>query len=144
MLNEPEATTTRLGAYALCLDADDRLLLARCSAGEPEPGAWTLPGGGIEFGEHPDVAVLRELEEETGLRGRVDGVNAIWSHVLPAEITASGGPGHLVGIVYDVTVTGGELRNEVGGSTDLAQWLTLDEARAAPHVPIVAFCLDRC
>ena len=31
---------------------------------------WTLPGGGIDFGEHPADAVVREVHEETGLRLR--------------------------------------------------------------------------
>lgn len=29
---------------------------------------WVLPGGGIEPGESPEAAALREMEEETGLR----------------------------------------------------------------------------
>lgn len=35
------------------------------------PRYWTLPGGGVAEGEPPEVAVVRELKEETGLDGRV-------------------------------------------------------------------------
>ena len=65
---------TKVGAYAFCVRSDGAVLLARIAPCFPDAGSWTLPGGGVEFGEHPDAAVLRELGEETGLtgeRGRV-------------------------------------------------------------------------
>jgi len=75
----------RVGAYAICRDGD-RILCCRLDATEPSPGAWTLPGGGVDFGEDPAVAVLRELEEETGLAGRVEGIAAVRSRVYPGRL----------------------------------------------------------
>jgi hypothetical protein len=43
---------------------------------------------------------------------------------------------HAIRLVYRVDVTGGELRDEVEGSTDRARWLTRDEARALPLVDL--------
>jgi 8-oxo-dGTP pyrophosphatase MutT (NUDIX family) len=55
-----------VGAYALCTDADDSLLLARVSSSDTTAGRWTLPGGGLEWGERPEHGVLRELRPEVG------------------------------------------------------------------------------
>jgi len=43
---------------------------------------------------------------------------------------------HAIRIVYRVALTGGELRPEVGGSTDLCAWLTRDEVAAVPLVDL--------
>lgn len=57
--------TFRAGVGAVVIDADGRVLA--CERADV-PGAWQLPQGGLDAGEEPRDAVLRELEEETSLR----------------------------------------------------------------------------
>lgn len=112
----------RLAAYGWCPDAD-RLLLCRISEQGPGGGRWTLPGGGTDFGEDPVDAVLRELREETGLEGLVGDLLGVRSAVLEPAETISGHRVQTVGVLYRVAITGGDLRSEVDGSTDLARWV---------------------
>lgn len=53
-------------ANALCLDDEGHVLLAR-RARDPYRGRWDLPGGFLEEGEHPLLALRREVREETRL-----------------------------------------------------------------------------
>ncbi len=41
---------------------------------EPRAGEWALPSGFLELDEDPEEAVLRELKEETGLTGTLQGL----------------------------------------------------------------------
>jgi ADP-ribose pyrophosphatase YjhB (NUDIX family) len=129
---------TRIGSYALCVEGD-RILLARLSAIEVDVGAWTMPGGGIGFGEHPDAACRRELAEETGLDGDIEGVAGIFSHVYERSTFARGADLHFLGIVYRVRVTGGALRDETDGTTDTAAWISRDELAGIRLVELARF-----
>lgn len=60
-------STIRVAA-AVIIRSDGRFLLASRPAGKPHPGYWEFPGGKIEDGESPFTAVVRELNEELGIR----------------------------------------------------------------------------
>jgi ADP-ribose pyrophosphatase YjhB (NUDIX family) len=135
--------TTRVAAYALIEDESRRLLLVRIAPGYATVGKWTLPGGGLNFGEDPADAALRELEEETGYRGEIVSLEFIGSWTRGPIPSEGWGPFHAIQIVYRVRVTGGELRHEVDESTDMAAWVPLDEARNLPIVELVERAFDR-
>jgi 8-oxo-dGTP pyrophosphatase MutT (NUDIX family) len=49
-----------------------RWFVAAIRPGGKPPGVWALPKGGIGRGEDPGATAVREVEEETGARGRLD------------------------------------------------------------------------
>ncbi len=55
-----------VSAVAL-IDVDNRVLLAQRPAGKSMAGLWEFPGGKVEDGETPEVALMRELSEELGI-----------------------------------------------------------------------------
>lgn len=121
------ARLQRVAAYGLAV-ADDRVLLTRISARGHHPGAWTLPGGGVDHGESPADTVRREFVEETGLEvavGRLLGV-----HDVHFEGTAPSGRlenYHGIHLVHEVSASGEPHVVEQGGTTDRVAWVPLVE-----------------
>jgi 8-oxo-dGTP diphosphatase len=90
---------------------------------EPGRGEWALPSGFIEIEETPEMACVRELEEETGLFGRITGLIGVFSQKSSLYKNV---------LIIGYAVEGeGELR---AGSDSL-------EARFFPHdhLPEIAF-----
>ena len=122
---------------ALAVDAavrcnDTVLLIQR--GNEPWKGSWALPGGFVDYGEDPRDAVLRALEEETGLKGRI-------VRLLDAKGDPERDPRkHIVSIVYLIEAEG----NPEGGddAADARFWpidLVLDGELpiAGDHIEIL-------
>jgi 8-oxo-dGTP diphosphatase len=114
----------RVAAYAVCFDGGNLLLVRYVERGEPH---WTLPGGGIEHGEDPYHAVIREVMEETGYVFEVErllGIHSARHTYSRSRMTVA--DHHAVRVMYAGRVSGGTLRHEIGGSTDLAAWVPMD------------------
>ena len=121
---------TRNAAYGLLVDSN-RLLLCRLSARVPiHAGKWTLPGGGLDFGEHPEQAVVREFREETGLHVTVNQIAGVRSLTVDEPDRQF----HSIQMIYHVRRMSGELSFEADGTTDRCEWFAVDEI---PELPIV-------
>ena len=135
----------RLAAYGVCR-VDDRILLAHYVSPRGDRRHWTLPGGSVEHGEDPCETVVRELAEETGYQVEAQKLLGLGSRVHSADWGIPGGVElHRMAVFYVVRLTGGALRNEIDGSTDLATWFPIGEIpRLERSVDIdVALRLDR-
>ena len=129
---------TRVAAYAVVVDSRDRILLALWN--EPTVPQWGMPGGGVELDESTAQAVVRELREETGYDVAVDGLLGVSSIVIPPARRfhpPSNRPLKGLRVIYRAHVVGGELANEVGGTTDEARWFPLDEVVGLHRVELV-------
>ena len=110
---------------AIVLDDARRILLIKRGQA-PALGLWSIPGGRVEQGESHEVAVVRELLEETGLTGAV--VREVGTVLRDAP---SGGTYEIRDFL--LSVDGGVLR--AGTDADDAGWFTradLDDLPCSP------------
>ncbi len=102
----------------------DELLLVRRGR-EPAAGEWSVPGGRVEPGETLMEAVVREMHEETGLRG-VCGPLVGWVERISDDH-------HFVILDFEATVTG-DVTPVAGSDASEARWCPLSEVAALPLV----------
>jgi 8-oxo-dGTP diphosphatase len=81
---------------------DDRLLLVKHRSLGPRGVLWTPPGGGMHFGKSASENLVREFEEETGLKIKVGQFLFAYEFLQP--------PLHAIELFFQVKRVGGDLR----------------------------------
>lgn len=120
---------TRLAAYAVIVDDQDRVLLALWN--EPAEPLWTLPGGGVELHETAEEGAVREVKEETGYDVELGPLLGIQTRTVESAVT--GRWLRHVHVAFEARVIGGELTAEVGGTTDEARWIPRSDVPELPR-----------
>lgn len=127
---------TRVAAYAIVTDGP-RVLLALWN--EVDPPLWSLPGGGVEFGETLDEGAIREVREETGYDVELTALIGADNFHVSAEDRRADSNRALRGvrIVFAARIIGGHLTHEENGSTGEARWFDIAEVETLLRVPLV-------
>ncbi|MFL6088595.1 MAG: NUDIX hydrolase [Aeromicrobium sp.] len=141
-------STQRIGAYAVVV-RDGAILLTRISANGYPPGWWGLPGGGIDHGEAPRDALVRELHEETGLTPTA--VRLVDVHDVHTIAIGRGDryeDYHGIHLLYAVAVPVDQVPRvvEEGGTTDEVRWVPVATLRAdhtEALLPVVTYAVER-
>jgi len=125
----------RLAAYGLIIN-DGHILLCKLAKLLPEHrGEWTLPGGGMDFGEHPEQTVIREAKEETGVD--VEPIRILGVDTLRQDNLETQKKWHSVRMIYEAKYLGGELRYEQNGTTVKCEWHPLEKVSELLRVPLI-------
>lgn len=129
----------RVGAYGVAVH-DEHALLVRVRDGYPGAGRWTLPGGGLEHGEHPHDGLVREYHEETGLACDIGDFVLTDSHHLKRGDRDL----HLLRLVWRVAVPIDETPRvlEVDGSTESVEWIGPDRLQDLPLLSVATKALE--
>jgi 8-oxo-dGTP diphosphatase len=119
-----------LVAACALIDVDGRVLLAKRPPGRPLAGLWEFPGGKVEPGENELEALVRECEEELGIKiavGERIGVDVPMAH------------GWALLRVWLATILSGEPQPLEHASL---RWLAADELDSVPWLPADAPIVD--
>lgn len=122
----------RVASYAVVVDRGRVLMSQLSERVVGAAGRWTLPGGGVDPGETPLDAVVREVVEETGQHVVIDGLAQVqsshWITPEPAGVLP-GEDFHAVRLVHRARCPEATPARvmEVDGSTGASAWVPLHQ-----------------
>jgi ADP-ribose pyrophosphatase YjhB (NUDIX family) len=119
------------------IERDGFVLLNKIALGNADGGRWTLPGGGVQWGEHPEDCLLRELHAKTGLKGTIKEHLGVSSTVFDPNEFNGFTSMHLVRLVYRVEAKGTPKVADITSSASDAAWLPLSNVSDLSIVDLV-------
>jgi ADP-ribose pyrophosphatase YjhB (NUDIX family) len=120
----------RIRSVAVVIDSGEVLLIRRERDGRVYS---VLPGGAVEPGESLEDACLRELREETGLIGRVQGLLSV-----PVDLESPAFYLRVSAASWDLQLGGPEAARASTTNTYSPEWVTLAESSRCDLVPVGA------
>ena len=111
----------------------DTVLLVKARRGFSK-GHWNLPGGFLDYGEHPEDAAVRETLEEIGITPRLTGIVGTYVSGFPGK------PSHTLGIVYRGEIDSEAFRLRADEIEDARFW-RIDAALTLTRNPFVRWAL---
>jgi 8-oxo-dGTP diphosphatase len=113
------AVTVDAVVFRMQIPAPEVLLIRRMNP--PFQGMWALPGGFMDMNEAPEEAVIRELEEETGLSG----ISMVQFHTFGA---VDRDPRHrTITVAYYGVIQNQNISVNGGDDASCAEWFPVDE-----------------
>lgn len=110
MQPEPDVSKARQlrpSVAAIIPNEDGHVLLQRRS----DNGLWGLPGGGVEIGESVSTAIVREVQEETGLTVEIERLVGVYSDPRFQVVRyADGNVVHYINTLFVCRIAGGTLQ----------------------------------
>ena|SRR5581483_4049196 len=127
----------RVCAYGLIIK-DGKILIVQRSQKDTHPNLWELPGGGIEFGEHPKDTVLRETYEETGLKVKVKRPLTIISQVdIHKNYTHN-----VIRIIYECSLVDKNSQVNLSNEHKNYKWLSINDSSIRSHSDFLSALAD--
>lgn len=113
------ASLARCVVGVVCVRKDGRVLMVKSNRGFTK-GMWNIPGGFLEYGEHPEDAAGREVLEETGVRLKLGPLIGVYK-----ERFAS--PYFMYGFMYEATPVSETIKVDAT-EIEAATWMGPEEA----------------
>jgi 8-oxo-dGTP diphosphatase len=120
--------TPKARAACVCFDGENVLVMRRHKG---DRDYSVLPGGGVEPGEEPAAAAVRELEEETGLRG------CVIRHLISIDHPDRTAHYYLLrAVVGPMTLGGPEAAIQSTDNRYSPEWIPISSVEDEPIVPM--------